>query len=49
MSVSFKEYKNLDYAVLADEILDFWNERDSLRLRFLKDLLLRTERQVFTT
>lgn len=26
--MAFKEYKNLDYAVLAEEILSFWKNND---------------------
>jgi len=26
--VAFKEFKNLDYAVLAEEILSFWKSND---------------------
>jgi isoleucyl-tRNA synthetase len=44
MSVSFKEYKNLDYAVLADEILDFWNANNI----FEKSISTREGQPTFT-
>jgi isoleucyl-tRNA synthetase len=42
--VSFKEYKNLDYAVLADEILDFWNANNI----FEKSISTREGQPTFT-
>lgn len=42
--MSFKEYKNLDYAVLADEILDFWNANNI----FEKSISTREGQPTFT-
>jgi isoleucyl-tRNA synthetase len=42
--VSFKEYKNLDYAALADEILDFWTKNDI----FEKSISTREGKPTFT-
>jgi isoleucyl-tRNA synthetase len=42
--VSFKEYKNLDYAALADEILDFWNANNI----FEKSISTREGQPTFT-
>lgn len=42
--MSFKEYKNLDYAVLADEILDFWTKNDI----FEKSITTREGNPTFT-
>ena len=43
-SVSFKEYKNLDYAALADEILDFWTKNNI----FEKSISTREGKPTFT-
>jgi isoleucyl-tRNA synthetase len=42
--VSFKEYKNLDYAALADEILDFWTKNNI----FEKSISTREGKPTFT-
>ena len=42
--MSFKEYKNLDYAALADEILDFWTKNDI----FEKSISTREGKPTFT-
>ena len=42
--MSFKEYKNLDYAALADEILDFWNANNI----FEKSISTREGQPTFT-
>jgi isoleucyl-tRNA synthetase len=42
--VSFKEYKNVDYAALADEILDFWNANNI----FEKSISTREGQPTFT-
>jgi isoleucyl-tRNA synthetase len=42
--VSFKEYKNLDYAALADEILDFWTKNEI----FEKSISTREGKPTFT-
>jgi len=42
--VAFKEYKNLDYAVLAEEILSFWKNNDI----FEKSISSREGKSIFT-
>jgi isoleucyl-tRNA synthetase len=42
--VAFKEYKNLDYAVLAEEILSFWKNNDI----FEKSISSREGKQSYT-
>ena len=42
--MSFKEYKNLDYAALADEILDFWTKNNI----FEKSISTREGKPTFT-
>ena len=42
--MSFKEYKNLDYAALADEILDFWTKNEI----FEKSISTREGKPTFT-
>lgn len=42
--MSFKEYKNVDYAALADEILDFWNANNI----FEKSISTREGQPTFT-
>ena len=42
--MAFKEYKNLDYAVLAEEILSFWKNNDI----FEKSISSREGKQSYT-
>lgn len=42
--MAFKEYKNLDYAAVADEVLNFWNENDI----FEKSISSREGKPTFT-
>ena len=42
--MAFKEYKNLDYAAVADEVLNFWKENDI----FEKSISSREGKPTFT-